>query len=376
MTAASRAAGGLMPGAHASLPAGGSPGEPATSGMSALSPPGTFACEMAQAALERGVSTASPPPGTFAALEAAARVLTLSNPAAQLRGTPGGRRARRCWRCGEKGHIYAKCPLAASQEGGGEPRAGAPADASTTDTGATDLAAMAAAAATAEKRRRLARGKKADANQNLLEEGGRAAAQVLGSQPAELTLDPGAPTPPLEARVGRAQAAAMMAAAEPDAAGDVCKAVIASLDAALEAARVAMLAAHAVEGVLTMAEAGLSAAKQELANEHLMGHAKLNVILGNLADTAARFGAASYEGAAAGDYEAYCKASTAAVRRFKRVLGRTTELARTQAEAAEPPELQPAGHPSQADGDLDGEGENTQTARTTRPSGEGVPGGR
>ena len=306
-----------MPGAHGSLPAGAGPGEPAASGMSTQPPPGALACQTVQATLGRGVPIASPTPGTLAALEEAARVLTLSNPAAQLRGTPGGRRTRHCWRCGERGHIYAKCPLAASQ--------------------------------------------------SLLEEGGRAAAQALGSQPAELPQDPGAPTPPLEARVGRARTAAMMAAAEPDAAGDVCKEVIASLDAALEAARVAMLAAHAVERVLTMAEAGLSAAKQELANEHLMGHAKLNVILGNLADTAARFGAASYEGAAAGDYEAYCKTSTAAVRRFKRVLGRATELARTQAEAAEPPELQTAGHPPRPTGTW------TARARTRRRRGRRGP---
>ena len=234
----------------------------------------------------RGVPIAPPPPGTLTALEEAARVLTLSNPAAQLRGTPGGRRTRHCWRCGVRGHVYARCPQAASA------------------------------------------GLQAGAH-----------------------------------------------AAEPEAAEDLCREVIASLDAALEAARVAMLAAHAVEKVITLAEAGLSEAKQELADEHLIGHAKLNVVLKNLADTAARFGAADHEGTAPGDYEAYCKASTAAVRRFKRVLGRATDLARAQEEAAEPQGLQPAGRPAQADGNLDGVGDGTQTMRTMQPSGEGAPGG-
>ena len=303
-----------MPGAPGALRAGGGPGEAAATGMS----------EAMSATPDRGVPIAPPLPGTLTALEEAARVLTLSSPAAQLRGTPGGRRTRHCWRCGERGHIYARCPLAASQEGRGGPRADA---------------------------------------------------RARGSLPMELSRGRRALTPPLGARAGRARAAAGADAAEPEAAEDLCKEVIASLDAALEAARVAMLAAHAVEKVLTLAEAGLSEAKQELADDHLVGHARLNVVLGNLADTVARFGAADHEGTAPGDYEAYCKASTAAVRRFKRVLGRATDLARAQEEAAEPQGLQPAGRPAQADGNLDGVGDGTQTMRTMQPSGEGAPGG-
>ena len=370
--AAFHAAGGMVPGAHASLPAGGSPFAPSASGMLAPPPPGTFAGEMARAAQERGVTIASPPPGTFAALGAAATAQTPFDPAALQRGSPGGRSARRCWRCGEKGHVYAQCPLAASQEGGGEPLAGALADASTAGAGALDLAATAPAVATAEQRRRLTMGKKADAKPNLSEDVRRAAAQDLGRQLAEQPQDPRTPTPPLEVRVRHAQTAAKKATAELKAAREVSKAATASLEAAQEAARVAMLAAQAAEEVLTMAEAGLSAAKQELASEHLMGHAKLNEILGSLADTATRFGAASAEEAAAGEYEAYCKASTAAVRRFKKVLRREIELARSQAEAVGPPAPQAAGHPYQADGDMDGECENTQTAKMMRLFGEGV----
>ena len=272
----------------------------------------------------RGVPIAPPPPGTLTALEEAARVLTLSNPAAQLRGTPGGRRTRHCWRCGERGHIYARCPLAASQEGRGGPRADP---------------------------------------------------RARGSLLMELSRDRRASTPPLGARAGRARAAAGADAGEPEAAEDLCKEVIASLDAALEAARVAMLAAHAVEKVLTLAEAGLSEAKQELADDHLVGHARLNAVLGNLADTAARFGAAYHEGAAPGNYEAYCKASTSAVRRFKRVLGRATELARAQEEPAGSQGPHPAGRLTRADGNLGGVGDGTQTMRPMQPTGEGAPGG-
>ena len=134
----------------------------------------------------------------------------------------------------------------------------------------------------------------------------------------------------------------------------------------------AMLAAQAAEEVLTMAEADLSAAKQELASEHLMRHARLSEILGGLADAATRFGAASAEEAAAGEFEAYYKASTAAVRRFRQVLRREIELARSRAETVGPPAPQAAGRPYQAEGDMDGECENTQTPKRRRLFGEGV----
>ena len=273
-----------MPGAPGALRAGVGPGEAAAAGMSGAM----------SATPDRGVPIAPPLPGTLAALEEAARVLTLSNPAAQLRGTPGGRRTRHCWRCGERGHIYARCPLTASQEGRGGPRADA---------------------------------------------------RARGSLPMELSRGRRASTPPLGARAGRARAAAGADAGEPEAAADLCKEVIASLDAALEAARVAMLAAHAVEKVLTLAEAGLSEAKQELADDHLVGHARLNVVLGNLADTAARFGAADHEGAAPGNYEAYCKTSTAAVRRFKRVLGRRPSWPGPRRRPPSPRDFSPRGAP-------------------------------
>ena len=87
---------------------------------------------------------------------------------------------------------------------------------------------------------------------------------------------------------------------------------------------------------------------------------------------ATRLGAASAEEAAAGEFETYYKASTAAVRRFRKVLRREIELARSQTETVGPPAPQAAGCPYQADGDMDGECENTQTAKRRRLFGEGV----
>ena len=342
--AASREAGGREPGELASRPVGG-PLAPSAAGLLAMSPPGTFVGEMARAALERGFTSAPPPPGTFAALGAAAKTAQAPAGAAPpLRGSAGGRSARYCWGCGMKGHLYALCPLAASQEGGGELLAGGLAGAAT--AGASAL--------------------------NPAEDVRRAAAQDLGSQPAEQALVPRTPALPQEVRVSHAQAAAKKAATELKAAREVSKAAMASLEAAQTAARVAMLAAQAAEDLLTMAEADLSAAKQELESVHLMGHAKLNEILGSLADTATRLGTAGAEEAAAGEHGACSKASTAAVRRFKKVLRREMELSRNQAEAAGPLAPRAAGHPYHTDGDMDGEGENTRTAKRMRLFGEVV----
>ena len=195
---------------------------------------------------------------------------------------------------------------------------------------------------------------------------GRATGRVPGPQPAEQTPGPPTPVLPQEIRVRHAQAAARKAAAELKAAREVSRAAMASLEAAQTAARVAMLAAQAAEDLLAMAETDLAAAKQELEEAHLTGHAKLNEILGSLADTATRLGADGAEEMTAGEKEACCKATTAAVRRFKQVLMREMQLSRSQVRATDPLAPRAAEPPHHTGGDMDGEGESTRTAKRMR----------
>ena len=115
-----------------------------------------------------------------------------------------------------------------------------------------------------------------------------------------------------------------------------------------------------------MTDAELAAAKQELEEAHLMGHAQLNEILGSLANTATRLGADGPEEMTAGEKEACCKATTAAVRRFRQVLKREMQLSRGQVRAADPLAPRAAAPAHHMGGDMDSEGETTRTAKKMR----------
>ena len=350
MMAAFHAAGGTTPGALGSHPASGSPFAPSVhEGATRPQPP--------------------PPPNPFA-------------PSAQQR-EQRERTARRCWRCGEQGHVCAQCPLAASKADGGGLAAGTPADSPAAGPCVPDSAATAAAAAAAEQRRKLTTEKEAVAKMNLSEEVRRAAVQDLDRQLAELPQDPPTPTAPPEVRFKHAQKAAKKATAELGAARDRSKAAATALEAAQEVARAADLAAQAAEEAQTKAEADLTDAKRGLACELPTGHSMLHEVLGGLTDTAKRFGAGNAEEATTEEYEAYCKATSAAgeepvsqtqwmLKSFMQVLTREIGHVRSQVEAAKPPDPPAAGRdPYQACDDMDDDGKDAQTAKRKRLFGGG-----
>ena len=336
-----------MPGEHGTPPAAGTPfATPATEGARRPPPP--------------------PPLSPFA-------------PMAMQRGS----KPRRCWRCGDAGHVCAQCPLTASPADGGSSTASTPEDASAAGPAKRDAAAKAAAAAATKQRKKLTAEKEAVEKMNLSEEVKRAAVQDLDRKLAELPQGPPAPAATPEVRFRIAQVAVKKATAELGAARDRCQAASAALEAAQVAAREADLAAQTAEEARTKADADLTAAKQNLASEIPAEHTALRGVLGGLAETARRFGADNAEEATTEEYEAYCGETLAAGKEpagrtqwmltsFMQVLMREIGHVRSQVGVDRTPDPLAAGMDTDTASDsMDDEGEDLQAAKRKRLFGDG-----